>query len=171
MLKRTLITLIKEALRSVALLLLVTVAMFAVLSTAPGDPVSLFVNVQSLSAEELATVRHELGLDRSLPARYGAWLIRLAHGDLGTSLRSGQPVTVELWRDGQKAYETVTDSNGDYSFTGLVGDTYRVRVTDDSGVLGGYDPTYEKTEGVGLDPSSYNGAEDVDVTRLSAPLI
>ncbi|MBN2369277.1 MAG: ABC transporter permease [Vicinamibacteria bacterium] len=99
-LKRTLIAFVKEALRSAALLLLVTLAMFAVLSTAPGDPVSLFVNVQSLSADELAEIRHELGLDRSLPARYGAWLLRLSHGDLGTSLRSGQPVTVELWRTG-----------------------------------------------------------------------
>ena len=99
-LRRIGIAFVKEALRSALLLLLVTVVMFGVLSSAPGDPVALFVNVQSLSPDELATVRHELGLDRSLPARYGAWLTRMIRGDLGTSLRSGQPVVLELWRTG-----------------------------------------------------------------------
>jgi ABC-type dipeptide/oligopeptide/nickel transport system permease component len=62
--------------------------------------VALYVNVQSLSPEELEVVRQELGLDRSLPVRYGAWLARLVQGDLGTSLRSGRKVTLELWRTG-----------------------------------------------------------------------
>jgi ABC-type dipeptide/oligopeptide/nickel transport system permease component len=62
--------------------------------------VALYVNVQSLSPEEVEAVRHELGLDRSIPVRYGAWLLRMAQGDLGTSLRSGRSVAVELWRTG-----------------------------------------------------------------------
>jgi peptide/nickel transport system permease protein len=93
-------SLLRESARTAALFVLVTLAMFALLSRAPGDPVSLYVNVQSLSPEEVEAVRHELGLDRSLPVRYGAWLLRLVQGDLGTSLRSGRPVTVELWRTG-----------------------------------------------------------------------
>jgi peptide/nickel transport system permease protein len=86
--------------RTAVLFLLVTLAMFVLLSLAPGDPVALYVNVQSLSPEELEVVRQELGLDRSLPVRYGAWLARLVQGDLGTSLRSGRKVTLELWRTG-----------------------------------------------------------------------
>jgi peptide/nickel transport system permease protein len=74
--------------------------MFLLLNRAPGDPVALYVNVQSLSAEELEVVRHELGLDRSLPVRYGVWVGRMVRGDLGTSLRSGRAVRVELWRTG-----------------------------------------------------------------------
>ncbi len=92
--------LLREGLRTVVLLVLVTAAMFALLNMAPGDPVALYVNVQSLTPDEVETVRHELGLDRSLPVRYGVWLGRLAQGDLGTSLRSGRPVTRELWRTG-----------------------------------------------------------------------
>lgn len=92
--------LLREAARTAVLLVLVTAAMFALLNMAPGDPVALYVNVQSLTADEVETVRHELGLDRSLPVRYGVWLRRLAQGDLGTSLRSGRPVTRELWRTG-----------------------------------------------------------------------
>jgi peptide/nickel transport system permease protein len=92
--------LLREGARTVVLLVLVTAAMFALLNMAPGDPVALYVNVQSLTPDEVETVRHELGLDRSLPVRYGVWLGRLLHGDLGTSLRSGRPVTRELWRTG-----------------------------------------------------------------------
>jgi ABC-type dipeptide/oligopeptide/nickel transport system permease component len=92
--------LLREGARTAVLLLLVTAAMFALLNMAPGDPVALYVNVQSLTPDEVETVRRELGLDRSLPVRYGVWLGRLAHGDLGTSLRSGRPVTRELWRTG-----------------------------------------------------------------------
>lgn len=100
MLKRIGRALVREGIRTAVLFVLVTLATFAVLSLAPGDPVALYVNVQSLSPEELQAVRHELGLDRSLPVRYGVWLRRLLHGDLGTSLRSGRPVAVELWRTG-----------------------------------------------------------------------
>jgi peptide/nickel transport system permease protein len=92
--------LLREGARTAVLLVLVTAAMFALLNMAPGDPVALYVNVQGLSPDEVEAVRHELGLDRSLPVRYGVWLRRLLQGDLGTSLRSGRPVTLELWRTG-----------------------------------------------------------------------
>jgi ABC-type dipeptide/oligopeptide/nickel transport system permease component len=93
-------TLYHEAIRSGGLLLAVSFGMFALLTLAPGDPVSMYVNVQSLSPEEVEAVRHELGLDRSFPVRYGAWLSRIVHGDLGTSLRSGRPVAQDLWETG-----------------------------------------------------------------------
>ncbi len=98
--KRVVRALFWESARTALLLVLVTAAMFALLDSAPGDPVALYVNVQGLSPQEVDAVRHELGLDRSLPVRYGAWLRRMVQGDLGTSLRSGRPVTLELWRTG-----------------------------------------------------------------------
>ena len=100
MLKRIGKALAREGIRTAVLFLLVTLAMFVLLNLAPGDPVALYVNVQSLSPQEVESVRHELGLDRSLPVRYGAWLLRMVQGDLGTSLRSGRPVVLELWRTG-----------------------------------------------------------------------
>jgi ABC-type dipeptide/oligopeptide/nickel transport system permease component len=100
LLKRIGRALAREGARTAVLLLLVTLAMFALLNLAPGDPVALYVNIQSLSPEEIEGVRHELGLDRSLPLRYAAWLGRMVQGDLGTSLRSGRPVAVEMWRTG-----------------------------------------------------------------------
>jgi ABC-type dipeptide/oligopeptide/nickel transport system permease component len=99
-LKRIRGALLREGTRTAVLFLLVTMAMFVLLNLAPGDPVALYVNVQSLSPPEIEAVRHELGLDRSLPVRYGVWLGRMIQGDLGHSLRSGRPVTLELWRTG-----------------------------------------------------------------------
>jgi ABC-type dipeptide/oligopeptide/nickel transport system permease component len=99
-LKRIRRALLREGTRTAVLFLLVTMAMFVLLNLAPGDPVALYVNVQNLSPPEVEAVRHELGLDRSLPVRYGAWLGRMVQGDLGHSLRSGRPVTLELWRTG-----------------------------------------------------------------------
>ena len=90
----------RELLRTALLLLLVSAAMYAILDAAPGDPVALYVNVQSLTPEQIEEVRHELGLDRALPLRYAAWLVRVARGDLGTSLRSGKAVSSELWKTG-----------------------------------------------------------------------
>lgn len=100
MLKRIGRALAREGIRTAVLFLLVTVAMFALLNLAPGDPVALYVNVQSLTPQEIQAVRHELGFDRSLPVRYGAWLARIVQGDLGVSLRTGRSVAGELWRTG-----------------------------------------------------------------------
>jgi peptide/nickel transport system permease protein len=98
--KRTLKVLTQEVVRSAALLLLVTLAMFIILRSAPGDPIALYVDVRDLSPAELAAVRHELGLDRTLPAQYLVWVGQLLRGDLGHSLKTGRPVSLELWRTG-----------------------------------------------------------------------
>lgn len=100
MLKRLRRALLREGGRTLLLFLGVTLAMFALLDAVPGDPLALYVNVESLAPAELEQARHELGLDRPLPLRYGAWVWRLVHGDLGSSLRSGRPVLDELWSTG-----------------------------------------------------------------------
>ncbi|HET7486568.1 MAG TPA: ABC transporter permease [Acidimicrobiales bacterium] len=45
------------------------------------------------TAEQIAAVHHELGLDRPVLVRYGEWLGRAVHGDLGQSLLTGESVT------------------------------------------------------------------------------
>lgn len=87
-----------------ALVLLVTsAAVFALVRSAPGDPVDVQlgesggvalsqVDVDRIRAERFA----ELGLDRPLPEQYARWLGRMATGDWGTSYRSGRPVLVEI---------------------------------------------------------------------------
>jgi peptide/nickel transport system permease protein len=58
----------------------------------PGDPARILAG-QSASAERLAAARAEWRLDDPAPARYLAWLGRLAKGDLGISYVQSRPVS------------------------------------------------------------------------------
>ncbi len=57
----------------------------------PGDPVQVMLG-ESASPADVAAMRSRLGLDRPLPVQYAAFLAGVARGDLGTSLRTNQPV-------------------------------------------------------------------------------
>lgn len=60
----------------------------------PGDAAETILVAQGLapSPEQVAALRAVHGLDAPVWQQYMAWLARVAHGDLGTSLRSGEPV-------------------------------------------------------------------------------
>lgn len=45
---------------------------------------------------QVAALRHELGLDRSLWEQYWSWLIGAVHGDFGTSYMDGSSVTQDV---------------------------------------------------------------------------
>jgi len=57
------------------------------------------------TAEQLAKVRAEYGLDRPLIVQYGEWLWKLVHGDLGQSYRLRIPVSEAI---GEQIWSTVT---------------------------------------------------------------
>ncbi len=69
-------------------------ATFVALALIPGDIAYAVVGGadSNPSPEVLAEVRREYGLDRPLLVQYGAYLLRLASGDLGTSYRFHSPV-------------------------------------------------------------------------------
>lgn len=73
----------------------VVVITFFMTRVLPGNPVYLLVGKQADEATVAAAV-HELGLDKSLPAQFAVYVRQLAHGDLGTSLRTSQSVTADL---------------------------------------------------------------------------
>jgi peptide/nickel transport system permease protein len=75
---------------AVAALFVVLTVVF-VLVNAVGDPAAANLGPRA-SAEQLRAYRQQHGLDRPLLERYGAYLAGLARGDLGTSLRDGEPV-------------------------------------------------------------------------------
>jgi peptide/nickel transport system permease protein len=76
----------------------VSVISFIMLEFVPGDAAELMLAAQpeAASAEGIAALRHELGLDAPLPIRYLRWLGRAAVLDFGTSFRSGEPVSQEI---------------------------------------------------------------------------
>lgn len=74
----------------------VSIAAFAMSHLVPGDPVSVMLGDRA-TAEDSARLRAELGLDDPLIVQYGRYLRDAVSGDLGTSIRSGQPVLTEIW--------------------------------------------------------------------------
>lgn len=73
----------------------VIVITFLIMRLLPGDPAAFFAG-PAATAEAVEQVREQLGLNRSLTAQFFDYLIDLAHGDLGQSLTTGQPVTQDL---------------------------------------------------------------------------
>jgi peptide/nickel transport system permease protein len=81
-----------SALPSIVGVIIVT---FLLTRALPGDPAVYFAG-PAASQEAIEQIRHKLGFDRSLPSQFVDYLRSLAHGDLGNSLSTGQPVSDEL---------------------------------------------------------------------------
>ncbi|WP_240648312.1 ABC transporter permease [Pararobbsia silviterrae] len=70
---------------------------FALSSLSPIDPVRQLVGDHA-SESAYRAARHALGLDVSRPLQFAHYVARLAHGDLGLSRSTGQPVSQDLAR-------------------------------------------------------------------------
>ena len=104
--------LLLQRLASLAAIVLGMVALvFALSRMLPGSPAELMLGAKP-SAEQIEQARRELGLDQPLPLQFVAFAARLAQGDLGKSLRTGQPVTQEIGRRLAASAELVTISLG-----------------------------------------------------------
>src|ERR671938_1133788 len=84
--------LIRRLLTAIPTLLLISFVLYAILSLAPGDPLSQFAANPAVPPEVRENIRRSLGLDQPWPVRYVKWLIALAHGDWGFSFGSRVPV-------------------------------------------------------------------------------
>lgn len=73
----------------------VATLVFSLIHLVPGDPAQAMLG-DGASPEDVAQLRAKLGLDRPLLEQYGVYLKGLARGDLGTSLRTQQPVTRQI---------------------------------------------------------------------------
>ena len=83
----------------------VATLVFSLIHLVPGDPVEAMLG-ESASTQDVANLRHQLGLDRPLYTQYVAFVRGVVTGDLGQSLRTGQsvvgaiaermPATIEL---------------------------------------------------------------------------
>jgi peptide/nickel transport system permease protein len=73
-------------------LLLVSVVIFTIASLLPGDAAQEVLG-QSATADQVAALRDEMGLDRPAPVRYVEWLVALLQGDPGYSFVANLPVS------------------------------------------------------------------------------
>jgi peptide/nickel transport system permease protein len=84
--------LVRRILVAIPTLLLISFVLFAIISLAPGDPLSQFAANPAVPPEVRENIRRSLGLDQPWPIRYVKWLIAIAHGDWGFSFGSRIPV-------------------------------------------------------------------------------
>lgn len=78
--------------QAVVTLLLSALVVFVGVRALPGDP-ALALAGEEADPATLAAVRADLGLDQPVVVQFGRFLANLAQGDLGTSIRTGTPVT------------------------------------------------------------------------------
>ena len=88
---------LKRLLLAVPSLIGVVIVTFLLTRALPGDPAAYFAG-PAATAEAIEEIRVKLGLDQSLIVQFARYIGDLSHGDLGSSLTTGQPVAAEIKR-------------------------------------------------------------------------
>ncbi len=91
---------VRRLLMALFVLILATFIVFIIMHLLPGDPILLYLSQDAYSKftpEELATAKHEFGLDKPVVLQYFNWLSGILHGDLGKSIFKSTQVTEEIW--------------------------------------------------------------------------
>src|ERR1700749_1361407 len=86
---------LKRSLMAIPSLIGVVVVTFLLTRALPGDPAAYFAG-PAATPQAIEQVRVKLGLDKPLISQFGSYVVDLAHGNLGNSLTTGQPVVSEL---------------------------------------------------------------------------
>jgi peptide/nickel transport system permease protein len=86
---------LKRLVLAVPSLIGVVIVTFLLTRALPGDPAAYFAG-PAATKEAVEQVRVRLGLDKPLPVQFFRYVGDLAHGDLGASLTTGQPVATEI---------------------------------------------------------------------------
>ncbi|HSK41615.1 MAG TPA: ABC transporter permease [Arenibaculum sp.] len=79
----------------VPVLLGISIIVFLIMAMIPGDP-ALAILGSFATPENVARLREDLGLDRSLVEQYAVWLGNLVRGDFGRSYSLNRPVLDEV---------------------------------------------------------------------------
>lgn len=78
-----------------AVLLVLALMIFTLARVVPGDPARMAMG-PAASAEQVAAMRADMGLDDPLPVQFVSYLGGVVQGDFGKSLISGRPVSKEI---------------------------------------------------------------------------
>ena len=77
--------------RGIIALFVVSIVAFLLLHATPGDPIMTMLGPDA-TPQMAKEMRHRLGLDLPLYRQYLAWISQVVRGDLGISIRTGQPI-------------------------------------------------------------------------------
>ena len=94
----------KRLLSTLPVLFIVSLLVFLMLRLTPGDPAAVLAG-DAASTEQIAKIRTNLGLDRSIPEQYFIWAGQLLSGNLGESYYYKTQVTTLI---GQRLEPTVS---------------------------------------------------------------
>ena len=86
---------LKRLMMAVPSLIGVVIVTFLLTRALPGDPAAYFAG-PAATTEAIQQIRVKLGLDKPLYIQFVRYVEDLAHGDLGNSLTTGQPVGQEI---------------------------------------------------------------------------
>ena len=97
---------LRRLLLAIATVLAATFLTYVLLRLVPGEPAQVILTriflqdqTAAVSQHDVAAIADRFGLNAPLVMQYGHWLAGAATGDLGTSIRTGRPVSIELgWR-------------------------------------------------------------------------
>jgi peptide/nickel transport system permease protein len=105
---------VRRLLQAIPMLLMVSIALFALVNIAPGGPMSAYSRTNRMPEEKREAIRRSFGLDKPLPVQYIVWLVGndwmpidtdgneitdsygtrkgVLRGDFGFSYRTREPV-------------------------------------------------------------------------------
>lgn len=79
---------LRRAPSAILVLFLASIMIFLVIRVIPGDPAASLAGSEA-TPEQVAVIRHDLGLDQPIHAQYLSWLGGIVTGDMGTSYAIG----------------------------------------------------------------------------------
>lgn len=89
--------LLNRLLSTIPVLIGTSLFTFLLVRLVPGDPIQIMLGPE-VQGNARAEISRLYGLDRPWPVQYIEWLGSVLRGDLGTSIRTGLPVTESIWQ-------------------------------------------------------------------------
>lgn len=86
---------VKKLLMMIPIIILVSIILFLILKTLPGDAALVAAGEFSTDAD-IEALRASMGLDRPIYAQYWDWFSGILRGDFGTSLLTGLPIADKI---------------------------------------------------------------------------
>lgn len=86
---------LKRLVNMIPVLLVVSILVFSIVHLMPGDPAKIIAG-DAATKENLEFINEIYGFDKPLTEQYYRYMVNVLKGDLGTSTRTGRPVSNEL---------------------------------------------------------------------------
>ena len=87
---------VRRLLQFIPLLFLISILLFSLLQILPGGPLAAYENNPNVTAQDIARLEQQLGVNDPLPVKYVKWLGNVLRGDWGYSIYTQRPALQEI---------------------------------------------------------------------------